>query len=105
MIAITITRGAEIVLTVKPNETSGITKRVMGDDNATLLFELSRMVYFRLGDSAVIFGETYRINKIPQIIKNSREHFEYTVTMQSTKYDLRKAKYMFYDRNNILQEG
>ncbi len=93
------------VLTVKPDKTSGITKRVMGDDSAILLFELNKMVYFRLGDTAVIYGDTYKLNKMPLVTKTSRENFEYTMTMQAYQYDLAKAQYMFYDRNNILQEG
>ncbi len=95
----------EIVTTVKPTDTSAQVKKIMGDNLCNLVFELNGIVDFKIGDQAIIFGELYRMNRMPVIKKVSRYNYEYTMQLQSEQYDLAKAQYMFYDSNNDLKEG
>jgi hypothetical protein len=105
MIEITIMRGADIILSVKPTNTSSQSKKIMGDNVVALTFELNKIINFRIGDTAEIFGEIYRLNRMPVVEKGSLYDYSYTMVMQSLQYDLANAQYMFYDSNNVLQEG
>lgn len=102
---ITIKRDLDIVLVVKPTNTSSQTKKIMGDNIVSLTFELNHIVKLKINDTAEIFGETYRINKDPQITKKDLYRYEYSLNMEALQYDLSHAQYMNYDRNNVLQEG
>lgn len=77
----------------------------MGDNVVTLTFTLNKLVKLMINDTAEIFGETYRLNKDPQITKSSLYRYDYSLTMDSLQTDLSHAQYMNYDRNNVLQEG
>ncbi len=104
-IEIDILRGSDVIATVKPNNTSNQQKRIMGDSVVSLSFGLSSMVNFNIGDHAVIFNETYTINKMPVVTKRSRYNYDYDLQLQASQYELRRAQYLFYGSDNTLKEG
>jgi hypothetical protein len=103
---IDIKRGNSVIVTVKPNETtSSQVKKIMGDNQLNLSFILDSMVNLNVGDYAVVYGETYFLDKLPLIKKTSTYKYEYDLILQSYQFELNKAQYLFYDFNNIIQEG
>jgi hypothetical protein len=97
-------RGTQKIETIKPDSDSVQYKKIMGENELRLTFELNYHANFELGDTAEVFGETYKINKLPVVDKISTFDYKYTLTMQAGYYDLSKVQYLFYDENNNLKE-
>lgn len=105
MISIDIKRGAAVLISIKPDESSQQSKQVMGDNLITLQFDLNTSVNFAIGDWCTVYGENYFLNQIQPIKKISARRYQYTLVMQSEYYDLSKVQFMFYDASNELKEG
>jgi hypothetical protein len=52
-----------------------------------------------------VFGEQYKINKLPTVIKRSVFLYEYTMVMEAEGFDLAKVQYLFLGSENALKEG
>lgn len=102
---ITIFRGGEALISIKPDVSSNQQKSIMGDNVVNLQFDLNRIINFTIGDFCTVYGENYFLNTLPSIRKKSARLYTYNLVMQSEYFDLSKAQFMFYDAANELKEG
>ncbi len=102
---IEIYRNNSLVVAIKPDDNSSQTKKVMGANELSIAFKLSFYVNFRINDHCDAFGERYKINKLPAVIKRSIYLYEYTLTMEAEGFDLGKVQYLFLGPFNTLKEG
>lgn len=102
---IEIKRGDSVIITVEPNTNSILNKKVMGENSVSLSFTLPVMVNFKTGDFAVINGETFFIQIMPQVEKVSTYQYNYDVKLYGLEYKLQNAQYLFYDNSNELTQG
>ncbi|KAA2241666.1 hypothetical protein F0L74_17465 [Chitinophaga agrisoli] len=105
MIAIDIKRGNDVLVSIKPDQSSNQSKTIMGDNIITMQFDLNLYIGFQIGDWCTVYGENYYINQLQPVKKESARRYQYTLVMQSEYYDLSKVQFMFYDANNELKEG
>ncbi|WP_343302844.1 hypothetical protein AAHN97_14965 [Chitinophaga niabensis] len=105
MITLNIMRGEVQVESIKPGNNSSQSKTIMGDNQLSIQFELSRLMDLRIGDWCEVFGERYYINQLPKISKGSSREYAYDMVMQADYFGLAKTMFMFYDENNELKEG
>jgi hypothetical protein len=96
MLTIEIYRGAQLILSTKPNEQSNVKQDLMGEHTLTLQFILDRMIDLRIGDYCMVYGNTYYIHsqKLPVITKNSRFGFDYDVQLMSSQYLLQNVQFL-----------
>jgi hypothetical protein len=104
MNSVDIYRGAEKLITVKPEKTSAQTKIVMGDNVVQLTFLLNVAVDFRLSDWCTIFGEEYHLNKTPDVQKLSTLDFKYNLTFQAEGFDISKVYFLGLGPDNELTQ-
>lgn len=104
MHTIDIKRGNNVIVTIKPDDDSIQYKKVMAENEVRLNFVLSYYANFSIGDYAVIFGETYKVNVLPVVDKQARFRYVYTMSMQAVYYDLNKVQYFFLGADNTLKE-
>src|SRR5688500_8789868 len=102
---ITIFRGSEALISIKPDAASNQQKTIMGDNVIKLQFDLNRIINFTIGDFCTVYEENYYLNETPAIRKKSSRLYTYNLVMQSEYFDLSKAQFMFYDAANELKEG
>lgn len=100
-----IYRADDLVTSVKPDNNSTQTKKIMGDNLVTLSFEDDRYLNFRINDYCTIFGEYYFINQLPLVTKGSKYSHKYTLIMQSIGFNLLKYQLLFLDPLNNLTES
>lgn len=93
------------IATIKPDTSSSLTKKLLGDNSATLSFELNGMYNFSINDYATILGEVYYITKAPVITKKSRFNYQYSIYLESRQHKLRNAQYLFFNATNELGES
>lgn len=103
-ITIELMRSTGPIVSVKPAASSSLVKKLMGEEQATLLFELNALYNFKVGDYATILGETYILSQPPEITKKSRYNYEYTLLMETAQHRLRNAQYLFYNYRNEIAE-
>lgn len=96
MDTLSIYRGTTLVETIKPDDSSSQYKKVMGENELRLAFRMAYYTNFRINDFCTAFGETYKINALPQVTKISRFLYEYNMTMQAEGFDLLKAQYLLF---------
>lgn len=106
MITVEIYRNTTLILAAKPNEQSSVKQEIMGEHTLTLQFDLDIMYDLRIGDYAIVYGNTYFIHaqKLPVITKKSAFLFEYDITMMAPQYLLQNAQYLFLGDNNELTQ-
>lgn len=96
-----IKRGAATIATVRPE--SGVQKqKIMGENVVDMTFTLTSPVAFEIGDTVVVYGQTYVLNTLPAVSKTAEKQIKYTCQFESVGYDLSKALFMFYDENEEL---
>lgn len=95
-----IMRGIIPVATIKPIGQQS--KKIMGENITSMTFDLPIMMDFLIGDTIVIFGETYVINLLPDVKKISGVEYNYQIQFQGSNYELAKMAYLFYDSTNAL---
>lgn len=96
----TIKRGVTAIAVVKP--TGQQSKKIMGENIASMTFDLATMVKFEIGDTCDIYEETYVINAKPNVKKVSSVEYNYTIEFQGSSYELAKMTYLSYDSENAL---
>jgi hypothetical protein len=105
MTTVDIYRGAGILVTIKPDDSSNQAKKVMGDNVITLTFEDSRNIIFKVNDYCTVYGEKYTLNALPVITKGSTREHKYTLLMQAEGFDLVKYLFLFLGSDNTLREA
>lgn len=105
MQTIDIMRGSSLLVTIKPDDSSAQTKKIMGDNSLSITFEDNKIIPFQINDWCVVFGERYQLNTVPTSRKISIFRYEYTLIMQSEGSLLARAQFMFLDNVNNLTES
>lgn len=95
----------KVIVDVKPDESSNLQKKLLGNIVATLSFQLNGIYNFNIGDYADILGTRYYISKPPIVTKQSRFNYVYVVTMETIQRDLKNTKYLFFDATNTLAQS
>ena len=100
-----IYRGSGLLVNIKPDDNSSQSKKVMGANELNIAFKLSYFVNFHINDYCQAYGETYKVNKLPTVIKRSVYLYEYSLIMEAEGFDLGKVQYLFLGATNTLKEG
>ncbi|WP_410221940.1 hypothetical protein [Pedobacter sp.] len=98
-----IKRGNTDILNIKASGT--LTKRYMDASVVQMSFTLTDQFDFAIGDSVIVHGQRFYLNKIPLLIQQSSFKYDYTATFEARYYDLSKVIFCQYDENNELTEG
>ena len=97
MADLTIYRSAVAVTTVKIDEKTILTRKLMNEDKVTSDFVSASVLPIKLGDYIVVSTKKYYLNQLPNIEKQNDKTFKYNVTFQSELYDLYNKLLMSVD--------
>ncbi|MBN8852220.1 MAG: hypothetical protein BGO55_00565 [Sphingobacteriales bacterium 50-39] len=100
-----IYRAGSLFVTIKPDDSSTQTKKVMGDNTLQLTFKDSRNIQFMVNDYCTVFGEKYLLNSRPVVKKDSSYYWEYSLNMDADSLELSKAQFLFLGADNTLRES
>jgi len=95
-----IFRGTEIWVTIKIDDSTRLTKQLLGADIVKSSFNSHIILDIQIGDYIVFDGIKYYINNLPDIKKNSSNSFDYNVIFESEYYELLKTQFMDLDGNS-----
>lgn len=70
---------------------------LMASDTVRVSVESIESIAFTVGDYIVIDGMKYRMNQAPQVVRDHRELFVYTLVFESAKYDLMNCMFLLPD--------
>ena len=97
-------RNGALFETIKLSDNSTQVKKIMSDNDLQLQFELPYFANFNIGDYADVFGERYKLAMLPAVSKNSKNFYEFNMTLRGENYNLSEVMFMFYDANNDMRE-
>ncbi len=81
-------------------------KTIMQEDRVVITLSSALAIDFRIGDTVVVYGDTYKLNKPEDISRdNTKLGFTYQIEFEALYYDLGKWYLYGLDRNNQLTEG
>lgn len=69
-------------------------ENLMSSEAVRIVVQSESSVDFTVGDYIVVEGEVYRLNQAPQVVRDGRQIFEYTLTFESAKYDLANVQFL-----------
>lgn len=104
MHTIDIYRGADLFVTIKPDDSSVQVKRIMGENQLQIQFRENRNIIFKINDYCTVFGEVYKLNQVPTDKKVNKNLFEYNLIMEAEGFDLAKANLLFLGADNTLRQ-
>jgi hypothetical protein len=90
---------------IYPDNSSTQQRKVMGENQLNITFEMNSYVQFMINDYCTVFGEKYILHELPIVTKGSSNHFKYSMVLKSETFELSKYQYLFYDSNNDLSES
>jgi len=96
-----IKRGATVIATVWPEGQQE--KEIMLKDEVNISFKSPAALYFQIGDTITVYGETYYLNALDEPTKNSSLDYQYQLGFVAAYYALAKPKIFFYDLANALK--
>lgn len=67
---------------------------LMSSEAVRIVVQSESSIDFTVGDYIVVGGEVYRLNQAPQVVRDGRQIFEYTLTFESAKYDLANVQFL-----------
>jgi hypothetical protein len=88
MAELIIYRSAAQFVIVKIGENTVFTSKLMGEHKISSTFETLEPIDFILGDYIQHNGNIYRLNQIPELIKQSRRRFIYSAVFEGPEYKL-----------------
>lgn len=104
MRTIDIYRDDLMLVTIKPDEDSAMSKRVMGEDAIKVSFDSNARIEFLQGDHAIFWGKKYFISEPPTETKESTRKFRYELTFRSSAFMMSRVQYLFLGDDNSLKE-
>lgn len=69
-------------------------ENLMSSEAVRIVVQSESSIDFTVGDYIVVEGEVYRLNQAPQVVRDGRQIFEYTLTFESAKYDLANVQFL-----------
>ena len=96
-----IKRGETIVATIWPEGNQD--KEIMLKDEVPISFKSPAALYFQIGDTIRVYGETYYLNALDEPTKDSTLSYRYQMNFVASYYALAKPKIFFYDSANALK--
>lgn len=100
-----IYRGASLLVTIKPDNTSIQSKTIMGANELRITFEDSRYINFQINDTCSVFGEIYIIDRPVIVTKSSTLFYKYSLTMVVEGSLLARYQFLFLGADNSLRES
>ncbi|GAH00337.1 unnamed protein product, partial [marine sediment metagenome] len=91
-----IKRGEAVNVTIKIDERTVMSHRLLGEDVVNATFESTTALDIAIKDYIVHDGKTYTLNNLPRVKKLSSLNFEYTAVFESLQYQLLKTQYLSY---------
>lgn len=79
-------------------------KELLTDDSVKLRILTNKPLDIDINDSLEVFGETYRINDEPSVVKFSEREYEYTVIGQGLMFDMLRCVFFNADGNGWKSE-
>jgi len=70
---------------------------LMASETVRVTVESIVSIDFTVGDYIIIDGLKYRMNQAPQVVRDDRELFVYTLVFESAKYDLMNCMFLLPD--------
>lgn len=64
------------------------TRKLCGNDTVTINLQSATYLEFQVGDTIVIFGQTYTLNQLPTVKKESERSYSYTLVFEGLQYTL-----------------
>ena len=95
-----IKRNAVTIASIQPE--GNITRKIMGEELVNMTFTLTQIIGFQINDTVLVYGNTYVLQKEPNIAKISTKEYQYTLQFTSVKYELAKVQMFFPDVNDNL---
>ena len=96
-----IKRGETIIATIWPEGTQD--KEIMLKDEVPISFKSPAALYFQIGDTMEVYGETYYLDAMDEPTKNSSLDYVYQMTFVAYWYALAKPIIKTYDSSNALK--
>lgn len=78
-------------------QTGSVTKTMLSDDSVSLVVNTASILDIKVNDYFILYGETYRINALPTIQKNSNSSYQYSIKAEGLMYDLLRCKFFNAD--------
>lgn len=80
-------------------ESAAITKSLRIDDSVTIRMNSAYVLDIKINDYFVLFGEIYKINVLPNVVKSNDSGYDYDITAQGLMWELKNCKYFNADLN------
>jgi hypothetical protein len=96
-----IRRGETTIATIWPEGQQE--KEIMLKDEVPISFKSPAALYFQIGDTIQVYGETYYLNALDEPTKDSTLSYRYQMNFVASYYALAKPKIFFYDSANALK--
>lgn len=93
---IEIKRNTSVLVYAKPDKSSQLEQKLMGDDVVKLTFIDSTYTAFQIGDFIEIDSRIYKLNRVPGVHKVANNHYKYTCEFEGAHYDLAKVQFQLY---------
>lgn len=81
-----------------------LTKAIMGVDAITMAFTNVYYLPLQIGDYTTAFNQTYKLNRLPDVVKKSEREYQYNMQLEALFYDLAKYAFLFLGADNTLTE-
>lgn len=83
---------------------SVLTQELLTSDTANIKVESKEALDFKINDYIIIDGSQYRLNQLPQVVKNEDGSFSYDLIFEGLMYDLKRCKFFNADSEGFKTE-
>lgn len=66
---------------------------LLGDDTLNIVVVSPFKLDFLIGDTTVVYGNIYKLNRLPKVKKNGMYEFEYELEFEGAQYDMMRVTY------------
>lgn len=92
---IKVYRNRSVIESFNIDDGAVLTQRLFGENYITVNHRTRNVIDLAIGDYVVHNGIRYYLNTLPDITKESTNHYAYEIVFESQYYNLAKAQYMF----------
>ena len=66
---------------------------LLGDDTLNIVVVSPFKLDFLIGDTTFVYGNIYKLNRLPKVKKNGMYEFEYELEFEGAQYDMMRVTY------------
>lgn len=96
-----VNRGANPLIDIKVDNKTILSKKLLGENLIKASFTLTQYVQFQLGDFVNFKGQTYSINKEPEVTKASAREWQYNIEFHGPEYAMESALFMLDGKSDF----